>query len=89
MEEDISDRKRVDQAKTDFIGLASHQLKTPLGIVRWGLELLLEAPEVKKMSKESRDTLKIIYETNVRMNTLVNDFLNVSRIDQGRVRSDP
>jgi PAS domain S-box-containing protein len=74
----------VDRLKTEFLSIATHQLRTPLGIIRWNLELLLSGDK-GKISRPVKAAVKDIYENNVRLTQLVNDLLNISRLDQGRV----
>lgn len=79
---------QLDQAKTDFINIASHQLRTPLGGMRWSIEMLL-GDEVGAVSDEAKETIRQVYENNQRMVVLVNDLLNVARIEQGKVVEKP
>lgn len=88
IERDITKAKEVETMKNDFISVASHQLRTPLGSMRWNLEMLL-AGDMGKLSKLVKDTIQEIYGSDTRMLSLVNDLLNVSRIDQGRIENIP
>lgn len=74
----LSKRKVQD----DFMTLTSHQLRTPLSGIKWLLELLQKS-DVGNFSKKQRDYLEKINFSNERMIALVNDLLEVSRIDQG------
>ena len=83
---DISKEKEIDLAKTEFVSLASHQLRTPLTAIKWILEeLLLD----KKLSHQQREFLLDALESNKRMIVLVNDLLNVSRLEAGKLRITP
>lgn len=81
---DITERKRVDQAKTEFVYLASHQLRTPISAINWYSETLLAGRRGKLTSKQKVYVDKI-YQSNQRMINLINDFLNVSQIELGTV----
>lgn len=86
--QDITLRKEVDRAKTEFVSLASHQLRTPLSAIRWYSEMLL-SKYVGELNDKQRQYVKEIYAGNLRMVELVNALLNVSRIDLGTFAVDP
>ncbi|MFA5163289.1 MAG: ATP-binding protein [Patescibacteria group bacterium] len=75
--------KKLDQAKTEFIGIASHQLRTPLTGIRWFTELLLKNKE-QNLNPKQLDFLEQVSASNQRMIKLVNDLLDVSHIETGR-----
>ncbi len=79
---DNTKERVLEKNKDEFISVASHQLRTPLGSMRWLMELLLQE---QSLSPELKQSLQQVYDNNKRMISLVNDLLNVSRIDQGRV----
>jgi PAS domain S-box-containing protein len=85
---DVTIEKDVDKAKTEFVSLASHQLRTPLSTINWYSEMLLNE-DAGKINKEQREYLKEVYEGNQRMVGLVNALLNVSRIELGTFSVDP
>ncbi len=79
---DITKEKEIDKTKTEFVSLASHQLRTPLSTINWYTEMLL-AGDVGKLNPEQEKYLKEVYRGNQRMVSLVNALLSVSRMDLG------
>jgi PAS domain S-box-containing protein len=85
---DISKEQEIDKAKTEFVSIASHQLRTPLGLAKWYLAAMQEEG-LENLSKVSRGYFDEIYRSNERVLKVVRELLSVSRIDQGRVNNDP
>ncbi len=78
----VYERKEIDKIKSEFISIASHQLKTPLTGIKWLSELLL-GEKIDKPSQKQKGYLWDIYVSNQRMIKLVDDLLNVSRMEIG------
>lgn len=79
---DITESKKVDTAKSEFVALATHQLRTPVAAIRWNYELLRrKLPEDVRTSLE-KYLAKISRNVN-RMNALIDDFLSVSKLEMG------
>ncbi len=87
IERDISREKQIDRAKTEFVSLASHQLRTPLSAISWYAEMLLHG-DAGKLKSEQVEYVKEIFDGNQRMIDLVNALLNVSRIELGTLAVD-
>ena len=85
---DISREREIETMKSEFLSLAAHQLRSPLGSIRWGIEMIM-AGDLGKITSKVKETLTQIYASNQWMIALVNDLLNVSRIDQGRIQDEP
>ena len=81
---DITEQREMDRIKSEFVSLASHQLRTPVTIIKWGSEALLKDIE-KKLDKKEMEQMDRIYRGSMRMIELVNDLLNVSRLESGRL----
>lgn len=85
---DVTHEQEVDKAKTEFVSLASHQLRTPLTAIKWYAEMLTDEKR-GKLSDTQRKYLKQVTDGNERMIELVNDLLNVSRLDLGTFSVEP
>ena len=81
---DVTREKLIEQMKTEFISIASHQLRTPLAGFKWFIELLLKE-RVGELSKEQREMLEKMEDNNESLISLVEHLLNISRIEQGRM----
>jgi signal transduction histidine kinase len=79
---DVTHEKEVDLEKTEFVSLASHQLKTPIGSISWNLEML-ENGDYGDLTDTQKEIVSEMYLMSRRMNELVNSLLNVSRIELG------
>jgi len=76
--------RKLDNAKTEFISIASHQLRTPLTAIKGFVSMLLEGT-YGKVSVKVQEVLNKVYLSNERLVNLVEDLLNVSRIESGRM----
>ncbi|MCX6716596.1 MAG: PAS domain-containing sensor histidine kinase [Candidatus Taylorbacteria bacterium] len=79
---DISEQKQLDQTKTEFMSLATHQLRTPLATLKWYSDMLL-SPNFGSLTDKQTEYVKTIYKVNQDMIDLVDTLLNVSRIEIG------
>jgi two-component system phosphate regulon sensor histidine kinase PhoR len=78
---DISDLRRADRVRRDFVANVSHELRTPLTAIRGYVEALIDDPPP---AKDSRRFLEIIARHTERMERLVKDLLRLARLDAGQ-----
>jgi len=76
--------RKLDNAKSEFISIASHQLRTPLTAIKGFVSLILEG-SYGKINSEAKNALNKVYLSNERLIQLVEDLLNLSRIESGRM----
>lgn len=88
IERDITKEKEIDSAKTEFVSLASHQLRTPLSAINWYTEMLL-SEDAGAITDMQREYLGEVSRGSRRMVELVNALLNVSRIELGTFAVQP
>ena len=80
---DMSERARLERAKSEFVATASHELRSPLTSIKGFVELLERSSE--PMSARQREFIEIIRRSTDRLVDLVNDLLDVARIEADRV----
>jgi PAS domain S-box-containing protein len=86
---DITKQKMVDKAKTEFVSLASHQLRTPISTIKWNIGLLkmqLEHPE--KTTDSPMVVIEQVNDALERMDLLISDFLSASRFELGTLHPE-
>jgi len=85
---DRTEAKEIDRAKTEFISLAAHQLRTPLATMTMAAEMILNG-NIGKIDEYAKEQLKNIYDSAYQMSGLIELFLNLSRIELGRLEINP
>lgn len=83
---DVTQEREIDEAKTEFISIASHQLKTPLTSISWHIEAILDNNKKAVHPIQQVQYLNEIYKTSKRMTKLVDNLLNVSRLESGSIK---
>lgn len=78
----------ANKIRSEFISIVSHQFRSPLGNIRWAADLL-GGSRIGNLSDKQKEFINIIHEKNERMLMLVNDLLDASRIDNGKMAIIP
>lgn len=84
IERDLSRFRAIEKMKTEFIALASHQLRTPLSAIKWFSEMLMDGDAGKLTKMQEKYVSKVVM-SNEREIQIVNALLNVSKIDSGKI----
>ena len=83
---DITEVKKIDKLRTDFMNIAAHDLRTPMTAVKGFVQMIRHGDFGEPPKGEIAEALADVEEGADRMISLVNDFLTVSRIEQGRFK---
>lgn len=83
MDRDISEKKKIDTIKNEFISVVSHELRTPLTAIKGSLSLLLS--DKKTDSETTTRLLGIAYSNSERLIQLINDILDIEKIETGKL----
>lgn len=83
--EDITERKVMERSKDEFFSIASHELRTPLTAIRGNTSMILDFYGDKIPDKDMKEMIEDIHASSIRLIDIVNDFLNVSRLEQGKI----
>ena len=83
---DISERARLDKVKSDFVATASHELRSPLTSIKGFVELLGRS---QALGEREREFVDVILQSTDRLVDLVNDLLDASRLEAGKMEIHP
>jgi signal transduction histidine kinase len=83
--DNITERKIIDRSRDEFFSIASHELRTPLTAIRGNTSMIEDyyAKDIK--NPDMKSMLDDIHDSSVRLIKIVNDFLNVSRLEMGKI----
>lgn len=80
--------KQVDKLKDEFVSLTSHELRTPMTVIKSYVWLLMEG-KTGELTDQQKEYLRRTYDSTTRLINMVNDMLNISRIESGRFTINP
>jgi len=80
---DVTEERRLDKLRKDFIANISHELRTPISMMQGYSEAILDGMTASE--EETRELTQIIHEESLRMNRLVSELLDIARIEAGHV----
>ncbi|MFL5379173.1 MAG: ATP-binding protein [Myxococcales bacterium] len=84
--DDVTNAHEVDRMKSEFISTVSHELRTPLTSIKGSMALVLDG---SSLDEETRELVEVTKRNADRLVRLVNDILDVSKIEAGRLELDP
>lgn len=79
--------RQMEQQKSEFVSIASHQLRTPLTAIKGYASMILEG-SFGALNEQARDAVEKLFKSSQRLVGLVEDFLTVSRIERGKMQFD-
>lgn len=77
--------KELDRQKTEFVSIASHQLRSPLTAIKGYTSMLLEG-SFGPVEDEVREAIDRVYESSLKLVNVIEDFLNITRIELGKMK---
>jgi PAS domain S-box-containing protein len=82
---DVTQERELDRMKTEFVSQVSHELRTPLTAIKGFTDMLLDG-DAGELDEEQQEYLGIVQQNVDRLVSLINDLLDISRIESGRVK---
>ncbi|MDE0323995.1 MAG: ATP-binding protein [Candidatus Poribacteria bacterium] len=82
--DDITNEHEIEQMKSEFVSLVSHELRTPLTSIIGFISLILDG-KTGKINQKQHESLSRAHRQSKRLAALINDLLDVSRIEAGRI----
>jgi len=85
---DVTERNRMEQAKDDFLNMATHDLRTPVSVIRANTEMILDG-DYGEIPPKLKVPLEDVSRANTNLINIINDFLTMSRIEKGKITIVP
>src|SRR5699024_2582956 len=83
---DMTEERQLDKLRKDFISNVSHELRTPIALLRGYSEAIVD--DIAESIHEKNELAQIIHEESLRMERLVNELLDIGRIEAGHIELD-
>jgi two-component system, OmpR family, sensor histidine kinase ResE len=80
---DMTEERRLDKLRKDFIANVSHELRTPISMLQGYSEAIVD--DIAESEEEKKEIARIIYDESLRMGRLVNDLLDLARMEAGHI----
>ncbi|WP_078428547.1 ATP-binding protein [Alkalihalobacterium alkalinitrilicum] len=80
---DITEERRLDKLRKDFIANVSHELRTPISMLQGYSEAIID--DIAQTDEEKKEIAQIIYDESLRMGRLVNELLDLARMEAGHI----
>src|SRR5699024_3697102 len=81
---DMTEERRLDKLRKDFIANVSHELRTPISLMQGYSEAIVD--NIAESREEKNELAKIIHEESLRMGRLVNELLDIARMEAGHIQ---
>lgn len=81
----IAEQKLLSQSKNNFMAIASHEMRTPLTVIRGNAELMLQELKAKPENKEAIKSLSAIQRNSVRLLDIIHDFIDVMQLEESNI----
>lgn len=80
---DMTEERKLDKLRKDFIANVSHELRTPISMLQGYSEAIID--DIAESEEEKKEMVRIIYDESLRMGRLVNDLLDLGRMEAGHI----
>ncbi|WP_084256438.1 ATP-binding protein [Anoxybacteroides amylolyticum] len=80
---DMTEERRLDKLRKDFVANVSHELRTPIAMLQGYSEAIID--DIAATDEEKKEMAKVIYDESLRMGRLVNDLLDLARMEAGHI----
>ncbi len=87
-EEQIIQLKKLDKIKSNFLSVTSHELRTPMSVIKGYIQMMLKG-NLGTISNEQKKALEIVLRNSNQLDTLIQDILDISRLESGTMKFIP